>query len=75
MENPAATIENGSDALRIALKSHPALVLLDAMMPGMDGYAVAAEMQSLSDLQATPSTSCESPCANKACRARRTRHR
>lgn len=48
------TAENGPDALRLALKNHPALVLLDAMMPGMDGYAVAAEMQSLSDLQHTP---------------------
>ncbi len=48
------TAENGPDALRLALKNRPALVLLDAMMPGMDGYEVAAEMQSLSDLQETP---------------------
>lgn len=48
------TAENGPDAIRLALKNHPALVLLDAMMPGMDGYAVAEEMQSLSDLQQIP---------------------
>ncbi len=48
------TAENGPDAIRLALKNHPALVLLDAMMPGMDGYAVAAEMQSMTDLQQTP---------------------
>ncbi|PKQ37901.1 MAG: hypothetical protein CVT59_04750 [Actinobacteria bacterium HGW-Actinobacteria-1] len=48
------TAENGPDAIRLALKNHPALVLLDAMMPAMDGYAVAEEMQSLSDLQQIP---------------------
>lgn len=48
------TADNGPDAIRLALKNRPSLVLLDAMMPGMDGYAVAEEMQSLSDLQQTP---------------------
>lgn len=48
------TAENGPDAVRLALKNRPALVLLDAMMPDMDGYEVAAELQSISDLQQTP---------------------
>ncbi|MDO8950244.1 MAG: ATPase, T2SS/T4P/T4SS family [Actinomycetota bacterium] len=48
------TAENGEDALRLAVKNRPSLVLLDAMMPGMDGYAVATEMLSIPDLQGTP---------------------
>ncbi|MFK0569676.1 response regulator [Endozoicomonas sp.] len=32
--------KNGESALRIAVKAKPALVLLDIMMPGMDGYEV-----------------------------------
>lgn len=48
------TAENGEDALRLAVKNRPSLVLLDAMMPGMDGYAVATEMLSMPDLQETP---------------------
>ncbi len=48
------TAQNGADALRLALKNQPSLVLLDAMMPGMDGYKVATEMLALPDLQKTP---------------------
>ena len=32
--------KNGEDALAIARKAHPALILLDIMMPGLDGYEV-----------------------------------
>ncbi len=34
------TAENGEDALDIILKYRPALVLLDIMLPGIDGYEV-----------------------------------
>ncbi len=37
--------KNGESALRIALKAKPALVLLDIMMPGMDGYEVCRQLK------------------------------
>lgn len=48
------TANGGADGLRLAVKNRPSLVLLDAMMPGMDGYAVATEMLAMPDLQGTP---------------------
>ncbi|HIJ82873.1 MAG: response regulator receiver protein [Magnetococcales bacterium] len=39
--------ENGIDALRLFHHSPPALVLLDASMPEMDGYSVCREIKSL----------------------------
>ncbi len=37
--------KNGESALRIAAKTKPALVLLDIMMPGMDGYEVCQKLK------------------------------
>lgn len=37
--------KNGESALRIAVKAKPALVLLDIMMPGMDGYEVCRRLK------------------------------
>jgi CheY-like chemotaxis protein len=37
--------ENGDDALRAAAKRPPDLVLLDVMMPGMDGFEVATRIK------------------------------
>jgi CheY-like chemotaxis protein len=34
------TATNGADAVKLAREKLPALVLLDLMMPGMDGWAV-----------------------------------
>jgi len=45
------TAQNGPDALRIAFSDKPDLILLDVMMPGMDGYQVCTE------LKASPETS------------------
>ena len=37
--------KNGENALRIAAKAKPALVLLDILMPGMDGYEVCRQLK------------------------------
>lgn len=36
---------NGEDALQRASKSRPGVILLDALMPGMDGFEVARKMK------------------------------
>lgn len=36
---------NGPDGIRIAQREEPDLILLDIMMPGMDGYEVCAEIK------------------------------
>lgn len=41
--------KNGESALRIATKASPALVLLDIMMPGMDGYEVCRRLKEGND--------------------------
>lgn len=38
-------IENGIDALSYLEKSHPDLILLDVMMPGIDGYEVTRRIR------------------------------
>ena len=43
------TAPNGPEALRIAFRDHPDLVLLDVMMPGMDGWEVCARLREMSD--------------------------
>jgi DNA-binding NtrC family response regulator len=37
--------KDGQSALAIARRSHPALILLDVIMPGMDGYEVCRRMK------------------------------
>jgi two-component system KDP operon response regulator KdpE len=41
---------NGPAGLRLAYNEHPDLVLLDVMMPGMDGWEVCARLRELSDV-------------------------
>ncbi len=41
---------NGSTGLRLAYEQHPHLVLLDVMMPGMDGWEVCARLREMSDV-------------------------
>jgi two-component system cell cycle response regulator len=43
--------ENGPQALEVARQEHPEIILLDVMMPGMDGYEVCQR------LKADPATS------------------
>src|SRR2546423_2847646 len=41
------TAENGEKGLRRALEEKPDLLLLDIMMPALDGYAVCAQLRRL----------------------------
>jgi CheY-like chemotaxis protein len=43
---------DGAEALAIAQHEHPALVLLDLGLPGMDGYEVARRLRAIEGLQA-----------------------
>lgn len=46
---------NGAEALALVEQYKPALILLDLMMPGMDGYAVLTAIRSRTDeLKSTP---------------------
>ncbi|MYM67655.1 diguanylate cyclase [Pseudoduganella sp. FT55W] len=45
---------DGEQALQIARDQQPDLILLDAVMPGMDGYAVVAALRSSPRLQDIP---------------------
>jgi diguanylate cyclase (GGDEF)-like protein len=45
---------DGEQALQIAREQQPDLILLDAVMPGMDGYAVVAALRSSPRLQDIP---------------------
>jgi two-component system KDP operon response regulator KdpE len=40
------TAPDGASGLRLAAESHPALVVLDVMMPGMDGWQVVERLRS-----------------------------
>lgn len=48
------TAENGSTALEKMRVSRPDLVLLDVMMPGMDGYAVTKAIRRNDQLRTVP---------------------
>ncbi|MYM96538.1 diguanylate cyclase domain-containing protein [Duganella vulcania] len=45
---------SGEKALELALEQQPDLILLDAVMPGMDGYAVCAALRNSPRLQDIP---------------------
>ena len=48
------TAGNGDDALRSILQRAPDLLLLDMMMPGMDGFSLLAEIKRHAELQSMP---------------------
>lgn len=41
---------SGSDGLRLAYEQRPDLILLDVMLPGMDGWEVCARLREMSDV-------------------------
>ena len=46
--------ETGPQGLELAATRHPALILLDIQLPGMDGYAVARALRTDSKLDGIP---------------------
>ena len=48
------TANNGIDAVKLARLEHPDLVLLDLMLPGMDGYDVCKAIKSNKEISNTP---------------------
>ncbi|WP_373500253.1 SpoIIE family protein phosphatase [Desulfococcus sp.] len=46
--------KNGETALTIAQKAHPDLILLDIMMPGIDGFEVCRRLKANSDTKKIP---------------------
>jgi len=49
-EMDVVTANNGPEALRTAFKEQPDLVVLDIMMPGMDGWEVVTRLRELSEM-------------------------
>ena len=47
------TASNGEDGLQMAKKSHPHLILLDVMMPGMDGIETCDQIRNTPHLEDT----------------------
>lgn len=46
--------EDGFQALEVMVREHPDLIILDLMMPGMDGFEVLEAMRQRTDLQGLP---------------------
>ncbi|GIX49353.1 MAG: hypothetical protein KatS3mg131_3564 [Candidatus Tectimicrobiota bacterium] len=49
-----ATAASGAEGLRLARQLHPAVITLDVLMPGMDGWAVLAALKADPALAAIP---------------------
>jgi len=46
--------ENGTEAITKAIESSPDVILLDVMMPGIDGFEVAKRLQAITQTQNIP---------------------
>ncbi len=47
-------LSNGNDVLETAKKNKPAIILLDIMLPGIDGFGVLAELKKESTTKSIP---------------------
>jgi two-component system phosphate regulon response regulator PhoB len=50
----AIMAHDGHEALELALAEHPALAVLDVMMPGLDGYELTRVLRSHDETRALP---------------------
>lgn len=48
-----STAKNGREAIAVATKTHPHLIVLDVMMPGMDGMETCRELRARQELKDT----------------------
>jgi DNA-binding response OmpR family regulator len=48
------TADNGSQGLEVAVRENPDLILLDIMMPQMDGFSLLQELRLQDDFKKTP---------------------
>lgn len=53
-EFDVVSASDGTNALALAVETKPQLLILDVMMPGMDGYTLAQRIRQLPDLKAVP---------------------
>ena len=53
-EYDVITADNGPEAVRLARREHPDLIILDIMMPEMDGTVVAAQLKERPDTSDIP---------------------
>jgi len=51
---PIECASNGEEGLRLARELHPMAIILDVMMPGMDGWAVLSTLKSEPDVRDIP---------------------
>src|SRR5207248_8307072 len=51
---PVECASNGQEGLRLARELHPMAILLDVMMPGMDGWAVLSALKSKPEVRDIP---------------------
>lgn len=54
LDYPIALANSGEEAINVALSQQPALILLDIMMPGMDGYQTLDALRQQEQLKDTP---------------------
>lgn len=53
-EYDVVTASDGSSALALASQFKPNLLILDVMMPGLDGFQLAGRVRHIPDLRTTP---------------------